>query len=232
MDAGGADDRLGEVLASTQHIHKQCRGTDLVVGCEPAISACWDATFYRECLSLNTDRDGCKGREVTGSYCSLICFHSSKANIMLGFLFSLQFWSVTCAAWVVLRVINPFCFPALCLATLTYGNRDASELVVCGMSSCCATLNFSIWEGFGSWAVFNSWDDEEAEGHWQQGLAEGIRNMCYEKAREVLSYIRGLWAWVCCWLYAWLLTNLSDSLFAVSFLCVSFWGKGFSCVSL
>lgn len=113
-------------------------------------------------------RHGCKGREIIGSYFSLICFHSSKAIM---FIFSLLL------AVLISKLCNlggfeddrwPFCFPAMCLATAMHGNRDAPELVV-SISGCCATLNFSLWEGFGSWAVFNSWDDEEAEGCWWQG---------------------------------------------------------------
>lgn len=76
---------------------------------------------------------------MTGSYCSLICCHSSEANIML--IFSL----------VLGLLINNLCslggfrgdksLPAICLATLMHGNRDASELVVTGFSICCVTLN-------------------------------------------------------------------------------------------
>ena len=139
---------------------------------------------------------------------------------------------MTCAAWEALRVRNHFRCPAICLATLMHGNRNASVLVVTGVSGSYATLNFWLREGFVSSAVFNSWDDKEAEGRWWQSPTKGTKKTCYEKAQEVLSHITGLYPTICCGLYAWLLTNLLDSLFAVSFLCVSYWAKGSSCIAL
>lgn len=80
----------------------------------------------------------------------------------------------------------------MCLATLMHGNRDASELAVSGISSCYATLNFSLWEGLGSWDVFNCWVDEEAKGHWWQDPIEGIQKYVLWKGKGTFELYHGI----------------------------------------